>query len=203
MKITLDKAVVVEGRYDKIKLDNLIQCPAIVVVNGFAVYNDNATRELIRRYAATCGIIILTDSDNAGQQLRGYIAGFCGGQVHHAYLPAVYGKERRKARPSKTGIIGVEGACDRDITAVLSKFAPGMASDTDADATLSEVTKQDLYELGLCGGANSAVRRRELTAELRLPQTLGVNALLRAINTLCRAEFYAYMRLRADDVTNL
>ena len=172
--IKLRQAIVVEGRYDKNALCQLVDAP-VIETHGFGVMKDKRLLGFLRQVAAARGLIILTDSDGAGFVIRNFLKGALPPeQVLHAYIPDVPGKERRKRVPGKEGKLGVEG----------------MPPDP--------ITKTDLYLAGLSGGADSAARRRALQQELGLPEHLGSAGLLQALNLLMtREEFqHRYGELR-------
>lgn len=185
-KIKLSRAVVVEGRYDKSKLCSLID-GVVIVTNGFRIYKDPGTRRLIRMYAEKQGIIVLTDSDAAGRQIRGYIKSILPKELHDdivsLHIPQIEGKERRKTAPSAEGTLGVEGI-DADI---LRRLLEPYAADA-AEVKRGGITKADLYELGLSGGADSARLREELAKKLELPAGLSAKALLDLLNSVYNRE---------------
>ena len=186
-KIKIDQAVIVEGKYDKIKLSALIDA-VIITTDGFRIFKDEEISDLIRRYAETTGIVILTDSDAAGFRIRGHIKSICPeGKITNLYIPDIFGKEKRKAEPSKEGKLGVEGI---DI-GVLAKLFERAGITSDKKRTEEPITAQDLYELGLSGGADSSRLRRRIAAELALPERITAKGLLDAANTLyTRKEFF-------------
>lgn len=180
------EAVVVEGRCDKAKLSALME-GTIVETGGFAIFNDKERLELIRRLAAKRGVIVLTDSDGAGFLIRGYLSRCLPpGQVKHAYIPDIYGKERRKARPSKEGKLGVEGMTAEVLRDCLLRAGATLEDGTEDEGPVKPepITKADLYELGLSGGGGSAEKRRALQRRLDLPERLSANGLLQALNAL-------------------
>ena len=175
----IKEAIVVEGRYDKAKLSSLFDA-LIVETNGFSIYHDAEKRSFIRQLAAERGVILLTDSDNAGRQLRNYIASFLPkDQIRHAYIPDIYGKERRKTAPSKEGKLGVEGVPAEAILQALSD-AGVLAESAQNTAQFSPA---DLYDLGISGGKNSAERRKTLFRLLGLPENLSTKQFLRWADT--------------------
>lgn len=190
-----DGAVVVEGKYDKAKLKNLIDCP-VIVTNGFGIYKDAETAKLIRLYAQKGGIIILTDSDSAGFKIRGYIRGIVpNGRVVNAYIPDIYGKESRKREPSAEGKLGVEGVPDEVIKSTLEKCINDLKDSAETDGGCKPhgdrlITRLDLYEDGLSGSKNSSWMREQLLKELSLPQRLPSNSLLDALNRLISYDEY-------------
>lgn len=187
--IRVKQAIIVEGRYDKIRLSNIVDT-AIICTNGFSIYKDADKQELIKSLAEKTGIIILTDSDSAGFQIRSFLRSIVKqGEVLNAVTPDIYGKERRKAQPSKQGKLGVEGIPDELIIEALKRA--GAVVDGEPEAPRGEpLTRADLMELGLIGGENSAEMRRELQRRLGLPELLSVKLLLDAANRMfSREEF--------------
>lgn len=177
------EAIVVEGRCDKAKLSGLIE-GTIVETGGFAIFNDREKLELIRQLAAKRGVIILTDSDGAGFLIRGKLSQCLPPeQVKHAYIPDIRGKERRKQRPSKEGKLGVEGMTLEVLRDCLIR-AGATIEDAPGGNEPRELTKADLYELGLSGGSGSAKRRQALQRHLKLPERLSANGLLQALSAL-------------------
>ena len=185
--LEIREAIVVEGRYDKIALSNLVDT-AIFTTDGFAIFKDKEKMALLRRVAAGRGLIVLTDADGAGLVIRNRLrscidAGF----LKHAYIPDVPGKERRKSAPSKAGTLGVEGMSPRVLEEALRR-----AGATVEKYNRQPVTKAELYALGLSGRPDSAARRKKLRQMLDLPENLSANALLEAVNSLyTREEFSA------------
>ena len=182
-KIRLTQAVIVEGKYDKIKLSALIDA-VIITTEGFGIFKDTETAELIRKYASATGIIILTDSDAAGFRIRGHIKGICPeGKIYNIYIPDVFGKEHRKAEPSKEGKLGVEGI-DTDVLRELFENA-GITAEESSSGSM---TMQDFYELGLTGAAQSSQLRRSTARLLGLPERMTPKALLEAANSFIGRE---------------
>lgn len=181
-KIALSQAVIVEGKYDKIKLSSV--CDALIVeTGGFNIFKSRETLDYIRRLARERGIIILTDPDAAGFKIRAYIGGaVTEGGVYHAYLPSVKGKERRKELPGKEGLLGAEGIDAKTVTEALLAAVPKGEGSTDVKDFIP-LTKADLFELGFFGKEESSERRRELLERLGLPLRLSSNALLKYLNT--------------------
>jgi ribonuclease M5 len=182
-KLHPKQAVIVEGKYDKAKLANIIDAP-IITVDGFGLFKNAEKLALIRYFAEKTGIIILTDSDRAGFKIRGYIKGaVLKGEIIDVYIPDIYGKERRKVSPGKEGKLGVEGVPDE---VLIEAFAKAGISDkpADSDNRTEKITKADLAAAGLSGGNNSAEKRRELQKELCLPEHLSANGLLDILNVM-------------------
>ena len=186
----LQQAVIVEGKYDKIKLSALVDAP-ILQTDGFRIFKDKEKMALIRAFAQTTGVIILTDSDKAGFLIRNYLKGSIPkGKIYHAYIPDILGKEKRKKAPSKEGKLGVEGMQ----LAVLQK-ALEQAGVTPRQNQKQEraITKADLFSDGLSGTAQSAQKRAKLIQNLGLPEHLSANALLTVLNTL-----YGFARYKEE-----
>lgn len=183
--IKIKQAVIVEGKYDKIRLSNIVDA-IIVPVHGFSVYRDRETAELIKTLAQTIGIVILTDSDSAGFQIRNKIKNLArGGSVTHVYVPDIKGRERRKREPSKQGLLGVEGISD-DI--ILEAFRKAGVLAEKSDAPKEPITKADLFDLGLIGAENSAQKRAAFQRSLGLPERLSANMLLEILNVMYTKE---------------
>ncbi len=181
------KTIVVEGRYDKAHLASLFDAN-IIETGGFRVFSDKRLLGLIRRLALAEGIVLLTDSDRAGFAIRNYIAGSLPAEaVTHIYIPDITGKERRKAKASAEGTLGVEGM---EAGLLLKAFAQAglLQQEETGPANASAITRLDFYELGLSGGAGSATLRSRLKARLNLPAHLGTNALLATLNRLLDRE---------------
>lgn len=197
-KLHLKEAIIVEGRYDKIRLGELIASP-VIETGGFRVFKDREKQNLIRRIAERRGILIMTDVDSAGLVIRNFLKGIVPEQlIKHGYIPAVLGKERRKAQPSKEGILGVEGM-DRDsLIRAIRKSGAEIIGEQSADR--GELTKGDLFDYGLSGGENSARYREKLLHSLGLPTYLSANAMLSALNCLFgKEEFEEYLQQLNDD----
>lgn len=187
-RIRIREAVVVEGRYDKIKLETLIDAP-IVQTNGFRIYKDRDQLALIRRLAETRGLLILTDSDGAGFQIRNYLNGVLPkGTVKHAYIPDLFGKERRKKRPSAEGKLGVEGVPIKILLQTLQKAGVTVENALSTDSR--QICKADLYADGFTGGKDSAERRKKLLKYFALPERLTTNAMLSVLNSFLNFEEY-------------
>ena len=183
----IEQAVVVEGKYDKIKLSSVIDA-VIITTNGFSVIKDKEKLEIIRFFARNKGIIILTDSDSAGFKIRNFLKGaITDGKITNVYIPDIFGKEKRKAVPSKEGKIGVEGI---DTRILLEAFQKAGVLSTETDENKELVTKLDLFEAGLSGKSNSSEKRSRLLKYLGMPELMTTNAMLEIINTMMtRSEF--------------
>ena len=178
--------IIVEGRYDKIKLSSIVDAE-ILTTDGFALFNNKERLALLRRLAQERGVIVLTDPDGGGRVIRSYLSGALSGErVYHLHVPAVHGKERRKQTAGKAGLLGVEG---QQTEVLLSLLSPFMGEAIEARAAL---TKADLFADGLSGSAGCEAKRRALAERLALPPDLSANALLSAINLLfTEAEYRA------------
>ena len=184
--IRIREAIVVEGRYDKAALAPLVDT-VIVETNGFGIFRDREKLAYLRRLAEKRGLLILTDSDGAGFVIRNYLKGALPQeQVLHAYIPDVYGKERRKARAGKEGKLGVEGMSPDIILQALRRA--GATIEGEECGVSPGITKQDLMELGLSGGANSSLLRGRLLKKLEFPEHMSPNAMLQALNLLYNLE---------------
>ena len=198
--VKIKEALVVEGRYDKNTLAQLVDAP-IFVTNGFGIFKDPEALALLRSVAEKRGLIILTDSDGGGLVIRNHLKGAIPPElVKHAWIPDVYGKEKRKASPGKEGKLGVEGMEPEVLLAALrnagatffDEEAPVGAAIGRPPEAAAPITKTDLYELGLSGRPDSREKRKALQKRLGLPENLSANALLTALNCLTtREELYA------------
>lgn len=184
--IHISGAIVVEGKYDKIKLSRVVDCP-IITTDGFGVFKSSETKALLRWYAENGGITILTDSDSAGFKIRGYIKGIVSkGTVRNAYIPDIFGKEKRKREPSAEGKLGVEGVSERVLVEALERA--GVIGEPMRDGR--KITRTDLYEDGLFGGAESSKKRAALLKKLDLPENLSTSGLLDVLNSSMSFEKY-------------
>ena len=181
--IKINQAVIVEGKYDKIRLETVIDAP-IITTNGFGIFSDKQKQSLIRKIAEKRGIVILTDSDSAGFLIRSKLCGMVPTeQITHVYILELRGKEKRKAQSSKEGLLGVEGVPNDIIAAAFERA--GLLGDIDSDNdNRRKITKTDLYDLGFCGKENSAQLRKMLIKKLFFPSHMSANALLSALNIL-------------------
>lgn len=181
--IKLKQVVIIEGKYDKIKLQSLLDA-VMIPTNGFSIFHDKEKLALIRRLAEKNGAVIATDSDSAGFQIRSFLKSYLKGcEVYHLYIPDVLGKERRKAAPSKEGKLGVEGISPALLLEALKK-----SGITEQERPDGGICKADLFELGLSGCAGSAELRRDLCHRLGLPARLSSNALLDVLNLVMTRE---------------
>lgn len=197
MKKIIQQALVVEGCYDAARLANIVD-GTILMTDGFAVFKDKRMQSLLKRTARARGLILLTDSDAAGFQIRHFITGLVGEKyVTQAYIPAMAGKERRKKIPGKEGLLGVEGVPDEVILQALDHALQGAPQQTDAAAPQRPITYTDLYEWGLSGTADSARRRHDFLRRLDLPPRLSKKELVQVLNTLYTYE--SLTRLLQED----
>ena len=180
--VKIKEAIVVEGRYDKNTLAQIVDAP-ILETSGFGIFKDKQQMALLRRVAQTRGLIVFTDSDGAGFVIRNHIkSAILSKYLKHAYIPDIYGKERRKAAPGKEGKLGVEGMDPQTIIDALRRA--GATLEGEAAEPGSQITKQDLMELGLSGGADASAKRIVLMKRLGLPEHMSANAMLQALNLL-------------------
>ena len=181
----IKEVIVVEGRYDKNTLLQTIDA-TIITLGGFSVFNDREKLAFLRRLAEKQGLIVLTDSDGAGFVIRNYLKGSIPKEyVKQAYIPDIYGKERRKRAPGKEGKLGVEGMKPEVLIEVLQRAGATFLDETEStDVRKTPITKADLFTLGLSGGADSSSRRQALLRKLDLPQHLTANGMLEALNLL-------------------
>jgi ribonuclease M5 len=183
--IHIHETVIVEGKYDKIKLASIIDA-VIIETNGFSIFKDKEKLALIRKLCDKTGVLIITDSDAAGFKIRHFLGGALPkDKVKHAYIPDILGKESRKEAPSKEGKLGVEGI---PVDAVLRCLECAGVLYEPAEKPRRLITKVDLYELGLSGGQDSASRRQKLLKKLDLPERLSANGLLQVLNVMLTYE---------------
>ncbi len=198
--LRVEQAVVVEGKYDKIKLESVIDA-VIVVTNGYGIFKDKEKLELIRFYARNRGIIILTDSDGAGFKIRGFLKGSVPeGSIKNVYIPDVFGKEKRKEKPSCEGKLGVEGIKKELIIEAFRKAGIKFLDEPgDGKPEKNPVTRMDIYEEGLTGMPDSTERRRRFLRKLGLPERLSTTGMLEAVNSMMTAEeFHDMMRKEGE-----
>lgn len=193
--VKIKEAIVVEGRYDKNTLSQIVDAP-ILQTNGFGIMKDNAQLELLRCVAKKRGLIILTDSDGAGFVIRNFLKGAIPNQyLKHAYIPDVAGKERRKAAPGKEGKLGVEGMTPQIIVDCLRRAGATLEGE-DVPTPKGEITKLDLFQMGLSGNPDSKQKRLALLKKLNLPEHMSSNAMLQALNLLySRDEIYRIVEI--------
>lgn len=178
--VRIKEAIVVEGRYDKNTLSQIVDAP-ILETSGFGIFKDKQQMALLRRVAQSRGLIVFTDGDGAGLVIRNHIKCAIPAQyLKHAYTPDIFGKERRKAAPGKEGKLGVEGMTPEVIVEALRRA--GATFEDSAQPTRGAITKQDMASLGLSGGKDAAAKRLALQKMLDLPERMSANALLQALN---------------------
>ena len=180
--VKIREAIVVEGRYDKNTLSQIVDAP-IFQTDGFGIFRDREKMRLLRRTAEKLGVIVFTDSDGAGFVIRSHIKSAIPEKyLKHAYIPDIPGKEKRKAAPGKEGKLGVEGMKPEIILEALRRA--GATFDDGQAPAAGGITKQNMMELGLSGGPDSSAKRKKLIKALDFPEHLSANALLQALNLL-------------------
>lgn len=195
MTVRLKEAVVVEGKYDAIRLRSVVDA-TIVTTDGFGIFRQPEKMNLLRRLAAAQGLVVLTDSDAAGFMIRDRISSALPpSQVRHAYAPQIVGKERRKIAPSKEGLLGVEGIDGERLLRALQLAGATVEDGAPADRPLPFLNKARLYADGLSGTDNSARLREKLLKRLDLPQRLSANRMMEVINVLLTEEEYIALLL--------
>ena len=188
--IKIKEAIVVEGRYDKNTLSQIVDAP-ILETSGFGIMKDKQQLQLLRKVAQNRGLVILTDSDGAGFVIRNFLKGAIDSKyLLHAYIPDISGKERRKSGPGKEGKLGVEGMTPQVIVDALRRAGATFLGE-ETKRAVGDITKQDMMELGLSGGEGSSTLRKRLLKKLDLPEHMSTNALLQAVNL-----FYTLDELR-------
>ena len=184
--IHIKEAIVVEGRYDKNTLSQIVDCP-IFETHGFGIFKDKKQMDLLRRVAEQRGLIVFTDADGAGFVIRNHIkSAIPGAYLKHAYTPDILGKERRKKTPGKEGKLGVEGMRPEILIDALKKA--GAVIDGEVSSEDRGITKQDLMALGLSGGKDSSQKRLMLLKKCGLPERMTANAMLHTLNLLYNKE---------------
>ena len=184
--VKIREAIVVEGRYDKNTLSQVVDAP-ILETAGFGIFKDRQQMALLRRVAEKRGLIVFTDSDGAGFVIRNHIKSAIPGKyLKHAYIPDIPGKERRKSAPGREGKLGVEGMTPEVILAALRNA--GATVEGEETTSSGGITKQDLMALGLSGGSNAGEKRKALLKKLNLPERMSANAMLQALNLLYTRE---------------
>lgn len=180
--LRIKEAVVVEGKYDKIKLKGIIDAP-IIETNGFRVFKDKEKQNLIRQLANKRGLLIITDSDSAGFVIRNFLKGIVkDSTIKQCYIPQLKGKEKRKEKPSKEGYLGVEGISDEEIINAIKRSNATIEGENVKKT--EKITKNDFFELGLTGRDNSKSNREKVLKYLNLPTYLTTNAMISALNVL-------------------
>ena len=186
--VKIREAIVVEGRYDKNTLSQVVDAP-IFETNGFGIRKDKARMDLLRRVAEQRGLIVFTDSDGAGFVIRNFLKGAIPAKyLKHAYIPDIPGKERRKSAPGKEGKLGVEGMGPDILLESLRQAGATIEGEGAAPQKAAAITKQDFCDWGLSGGPDSGEKRKELLKILDFPERISANALLQAVNLLYTRE---------------
>ena len=181
--VKIKEAIVVEGRYDKNTLSQIVDAP-ILETSGFGIFKDKQQLKLLRKVAALRGLIVFTDADGAGFVIRNHLKSAIPGKyLKHAYIPDIPGKEKRKSAPGKEGKLGVEGMTPEIILQALRNAGATIEGETQK-RTVGAITKADLMELGLAGASGSEEKRKKLMKKLDFPEHMSPNALLTAINLL-------------------
>ena len=184
--VKIREAIVVEGRYDKNTLSQIVDAP-ILETGGFGIFKDKKQLALLRQVAQKRGLIVFTDSDGAGFVIRNHLKSAIEPKyLKHAYIPDVYGKERRKATAGKEGKLGVEGMTRQVLLEALQRA--GATFEGEDAPTTGSITKQNLMALGLSGCPDANTRRLALLKKLKLPEYMSANAMLQALNLLYSAE---------------
>ena len=188
-RLKIDLPIIVEGKYDKIKIKSVADA-CVIQTDGFGVFKNHERLALIRQLAKKSKIIVMTDSDGAGKVIRAHItSAIPKDRLIQLYIPQVEGKERRKEAPSAEGYLGVEGTDAELIRKLLEPFAVGVSNE---ESEREEITKADLFEVGLTGGSDSAEKRDSFAVSVGLPKKMTPNALLAALNVIMtREEFFA------------
>lgn len=180
-KIKISQAVVVEGKYDKIKLENTVDA-LIITTDGFGIFKNAEKKEYLRKLAEERGLLIITDSDSAGFIIRNHLKSFIDDKlIFNAYIPSVKGKEKRKNAPSKEGTLGVEGISGEKILEAIEKS--GALGKTQDETNRKIYTPSDLFSMGLSGTADAKERREKLLKLLNLPKHMNTNSLIKYMNT--------------------
>ena len=180
--VKIKEAILVEGRYDKNTLAQIVDAP-ILETDGFGIFKNKEQMALLRKVAETHGLVVFTDSDGAGFVIRNHVKSAIPAKyLKHAYTPDIFGKERRKAKAGKEGKLGVEGMRPEILVEALRRA--GATFENEDNYTPQSITKQDLVELGLSGGKDSSEKRKALLKKLDLPEHMSANAMLQALNLL-------------------
>lgn len=196
--IKVDQIIIVEGRYDKIKLSSLIN-GIIIETDGFGIFKNKEKQKLIRKLAETKGIVILTDSDSAGFVIRNFITSIVPKEyITNVYIPDIFGKEKRKDSPSKEGKLGVEGVSAEVLEEAFKKAGIGISNSKITEKKV--ITTVDLYDDGLIGGADSKQKRAALLKKLELPERMSTKAMLDILNTFLTYDEYKKI-IGSEDLT--
>ncbi|MBQ2443703.1 MAG: DUF4093 domain-containing protein [Clostridia bacterium] len=184
--IEIKEAVIVEGKYDKMRLKGILNS-VIVETGGFRLFKDNEKLSLIKNLAEKQGIVILTDSDSAGFVIRNHLkSAVSPDKIKNAYIPTIQGKEKRKSKPSKEGLLGVEGIDEKELLLSLQRAGATIenSAETSDNNSKPKISKSDLYKLGLSGHDNSSILRKKLLKHLNLPEYITANALCELLSSL-------------------
>lgn len=190
----VSEVIVVEGRYDKNTLSQVVDA-VIIETSGFGIFNDKQKQALLRKMAEKRGLVVMTDSDGAGFVIRNFIKGAVDPKlVMHAYIPDISGREKRKSKASKEGLLGVEGMRPEIILEALKRA--GATIDGEACEVEARISKADLYAKGLTGKENSALLRKTLLKKLELPEKLSTDSMLQVLNALMSREDFLEIELK-------
>ena len=198
-KLPIPYPVVVEGKYDKIRLSNIIEAQ-IIITDGFGIFRKEEKRTLLRRLAAASPLIVLTDSDGGGKIIRSHLSGMVPkDRIIPLYIPQIKGKEKRKDKPSAAGTLGVEGMEDSLLYDLFLPYANTDTADPLTRAAENPLSKVDFFEDGLTGGQDSAAKRDELAVKVGLPKGMSANALLEALKLLITYDEYLALVGRTNE----
>ena len=199
---TVQEVIVVEGRYDKHRISQAVNA-TILTTSGFSILNNREKISMLRKLAEKRGLIILTDGDRAGFFIRNRIKSMLGDtNLKHAYIPDIKGSEKRKSKPSKEGKLGVEGMPENVIVKALERAGATFVDSNKESVIRKEITKLDLFDIGLTGGEGSAIKRRELNRILGFPERLSTNALLEALNILYTHDEFSTLSQKPASMTD-
>ncbi|GHU46233.1 ribonuclease M5 [Clostridia bacterium] len=184
MRFKTKFVIIVEGKYDKIKLSEIVESPMILETGGFGIFKNKELQRLIRKLSVNPGVIVFTDSDDAGKIIRNFIKNITKtvkqSTVKNAYLPQIIGKERRKNAPSKSGLLGVEGYTKEEIIQALRNICMNEISECEESQTF--ISREMMYNDGLIGGIGSASKRKVVLKALNMPENLTVSQIIEVIN---------------------
>jgi len=190
MKYAIQETILVEGKYDLNKIKSLFTSP-VLTTNGFGIFKDEQLIKYLRRLSESCGIVVLTDGDASGNKIRNVIKSRVSGKVYHAYIPDIYGKEKRKRFASAEGKLGVEAMSSEIILEAVKKSGAHFLDQTTPYISSAPITRADFYQVGLIGAENSQALRSRFLAELSLPERMNVTSILETINLfLPRDDFF-------------
>lgn len=198
--IKIKEAIVVEGKYDKIKLSSIFDT-IIIKTDGFHIYKDKKTIDLLKNLADTRGVIVLTDSDNSGLMIRNYLKNVLSDKnVKHVFTKTQKGKEKRKKTPSKAGLLGVEGIDSDELKNIILSCARLENEENEQVNKKEKITKTDLFKLGISGGENSSIIRKKILKELSLPENMSQNMMLDVLNCFYDKDFLEKIILKIKDI---